>query len=138
MSSSLLSLFLHLSFHTLNIITPFILYKARFSSGSAARYLSTVPGFVFLSSKSLIWCCPASSSPTTRPDDHTIRAEVCEENTFIFGLKTSEVAKFKAKSYDSLDCYNANSRLKHVIDPIAQGLFSLEKQDLFRPIIDLV
>jgi starch phosphorylase len=35
-----------------------------------------------------------------------------------------------------LDYYNANPELKHVIDLIAQGLFSPEKPDLFRPIID--
>jgi glucan phosphorylase len=50
-----------------------------------------------------------------------IHAEVGEENIFIFGLKTFEVAYLKAKSYNSLDYYNANPELKHVNDLSLKG-----------------
>ena len=65
-----------------------------------------------------------------------IRAEVGEDNIFIFGLKTHEVEELKAKGYDPLAYYNGNADLKNVIDMISTGLFCPEHPDLFRPITD--
>jgi starch phosphorylase len=65
-----------------------------------------------------------------------IREEVGEENIFIFSMKTHEVEDLKAKGYNPMDYYNANSDLKRVIDMLSNGFFCPEQPDLFRPITD--
>ncbi len=64
-----------------------------------------------------------------------IRDEVGEENIFIFGLRTEEVAGLLANGYDPQH-YLAKSRsARRVIDSIASGHFSRGDKDLFRPLI---
>ena len=65
-----------------------------------------------------------------------IREEVGDENIFIFGMKAKEVAELKARGYNPMEYYYNNPDLKNVIDMIANGFFSPEKPDLFRPITD--
>lgn len=65
-----------------------------------------------------------------------IRKEVGEENFFLFGLTTSEVSELKEKGYQPRDYYDRNPDLKAVIDAIANGTFSPDEPDLFKPLID--
>ncbi|MDH4099960.1 MAG: glycogen/starch/alpha-glucan phosphorylase [Nitrospirota bacterium] len=65
-----------------------------------------------------------------------IREEVGEENIFIFGLNTREVAELKAAGYNARDYYNGNAELRQVLDMIAGGYFSPSSPDLFAPIVN--
>jgi starch phosphorylase len=62
--------------------------------------------------------------------------EVGEDNIFIFGLTTGEVAALRASGYRSADYYHANGELRQAIDMIASGYFSPEEPDRFKPIVD--
>ena len=64
-----------------------------------------------------------------------IREEVGPENFFLFGLTADEVYELK-RDYKPADYYNANPRLKDVIDLIASGFFSHGDRELFKPLID--
>ncbi|HBA08685.1 MAG TPA: glycogen phosphorylase, partial [Methylotenera mobilis] len=50
-----------------------------------------------------------------------IKEEVGDENIFIFGLTTPQVAELKASGYKPRDYYNNNPELKQVLDMIADG-----------------
>jgi starch phosphorylase len=65
-----------------------------------------------------------------------IKEEVGEENIFIFGLTTDEVAQTKAAGYNPWDYYNSNAELKQVLDMIANGFFSVEEPDRYQAIFD--
>jgi starch phosphorylase len=64
-----------------------------------------------------------------------IREEVGEENFFLFGLTTQEVADRKAAGYSPRDYYNSNPRLREVIDALSDGFFSPGDRRLFAPLI---
>jgi len=65
-----------------------------------------------------------------------IREEVGAENFFLFGLTEPEVCAHKANGYDPRRYYEANLRLREVIDSIADGHFSRSDRELFRPLVD--
>ena len=65
-----------------------------------------------------------------------IASEVGEDNIFIFGLTTDQVAKLRASGYRPADYYLANDELRQAIDMIARGYFSPEEPERFRPIVD--
>jgi glycogen phosphorylase len=65
-----------------------------------------------------------------------IKEEVGDENIFIFGLTTPEVAAKKAAGYNPWDYYHANEELKEVLDMIDSGFFSVEQPDRYRQIFD--
>lgn len=65
-----------------------------------------------------------------------IRDEVGDENIFIFGLTTDEVASLKHNGYKPWDYYNSSQELREVLDMIGSGFFSLEEPNRFKPIID--
>jgi starch phosphorylase len=65
-----------------------------------------------------------------------IMEEVGEENIFIFGLTTPQVAEVKANGYNPYDYYHSNPELKQVLDMIASGFFSIEEPNRYQPIID--
>lgn len=65
-----------------------------------------------------------------------IREEVGDENIFIFGLLTKEVAELKAKGYNPWDYYNKSPNLKRVIDLIHSGFFSPEEPQMFMPLYE--
>ena len=65
-----------------------------------------------------------------------IRNEVGEDNIFIFGLTTEQVARLKASGYQPWDYYHANEELRKVLDMIGSGFFSPDEQDRFKPIVD--
>jgi starch phosphorylase len=53
-----------------------------------------------------------------------IRQNVGDDNIFIFGLKTPEVAAIRAAGYQPMRIYEGNPALKAVLDAIAGGAFS--------------
>jgi starch phosphorylase len=64
-----------------------------------------------------------------------MRAEVGEENIFIFGLHADEVASLLASGYQPELYLGAHRELRRVIDTIAAGHFSRGDKDIFRPIV---
>jgi starch phosphorylase len=65
-----------------------------------------------------------------------IREEVGAENFFLFGLSAPEVYALKTQGYRPMDYYDANQRLREVIELIRSGFFSRGDTDLFRPLIE--
>jgi glycogen phosphorylase len=65
-----------------------------------------------------------------------IKEEVGDDNIFIFGLTTPEVAQTKANGYNPWDYYHGNSELKEVLDMIASGFFSAEEPSRYQAIFD--
>jgi starch phosphorylase len=65
-----------------------------------------------------------------------IMQEVGEDNIFIFGLTTPQVAETKASGYNSWDYYNQNTELKQVLDMISSGYFSVEDPYRYQSIVD--
>ena len=64
-----------------------------------------------------------------------IMEEVGQDNIFIFGLTTPEVAATKI-NYNSRDYYNNNADLKQVLDMIGNGFFSMQEPSRYQAIID--
>jgi starch phosphorylase len=62
--------------------------------------------------------------------------EVGEDNIFIFGLTTDQVASLRASGYKSTDYYRDNEELREVLDMISSGYFSQEEPDRYKPIVD--
>jgi len=67
-----------------------------------------------------------------------IKEEVGDENIFIFGLTTPEVAEAKANGYNPWHYYHANAELREVLDMIAGGFFSVEEPDRYHAIFDIL
>jgi glycogen phosphorylase len=65
-----------------------------------------------------------------------IKEEVGDDNIFIFGLTTPEVAATKAAGYNPRDYYNSNTALKQVIDMIGNGFFSADEPNRYQAIVD--
>ena len=65
-----------------------------------------------------------------------IKEEVGEDNIFIFGLTTPQVAEIKANGYNPRDYYNQNAALKEVLDMIGSGYFSREEPNRYQAIVD--
>ena len=65
-----------------------------------------------------------------------IKEEVGDENIFIFGLTTPQVAQTKASGYNPRDYYENNAALRQVLDMIGSGFFSPEEHNRYQPIVD--
>jgi starch phosphorylase len=65
-----------------------------------------------------------------------MRAEVGEENIFIFGMTADEVAARRRAGYNPWDVYGNDPELRRALDMIGSGHFSPEAPQLFRPIFD--
>ena len=65
-----------------------------------------------------------------------IREAVGVENFFLFGLTAAEVQARKATGYQPRVCYEADPRLKEVVNQIAAGFFSPDQPDLFQPLVN--
>jgi len=65
-----------------------------------------------------------------------IREHVGDDNIFIFGLSTAEVAERRATGYRPLQIYEHNPPLKAVLDAIGGGVFSPEEPGRYRALID--
>jgi starch phosphorylase len=65
-----------------------------------------------------------------------ILEEVGEENIFIFGLTTPQVANLRKNGYNAWDYYNGNEELRNVLDMINNGFFSVEEPGRYSQIFD--
>ena len=65
-----------------------------------------------------------------------IRQHVGDDNIFIFGLKTDEVAAQRAAGYQPLRLYEQSPALKSVLDAIAGGAFSADEPARYRGLVD--
>jgi starch phosphorylase len=65
-----------------------------------------------------------------------IRQAVGEENFFLFGLTAEEVLDVQRTGYRPREIYEKNDRLREVIDLVANGFFSEDDPELFRPLTD--
>jgi starch phosphorylase len=65
-----------------------------------------------------------------------IMEEVGDDNIFIFGLTTPQVAELRANGYSAWDHYHGNDELRQVLDMIGNGFFSVEEPDRYRQIFD--
>jgi glycogen phosphorylase len=65
-----------------------------------------------------------------------IREQVGDDNIFIFGLSTQQVADSRAAGYQPLRIYEQNPRIKAVLDAIAGGQFSDEEPGRYRELVD--
>jgi starch phosphorylase len=65
-----------------------------------------------------------------------IRQEVGDENIFIFGMTAEEVRALRGDGYDPWRVYHGNPELKCALDMIADGYFSVDDRDRFRPVFD--
>jgi starch phosphorylase len=64
-----------------------------------------------------------------------IREEVGADNFYLFGLNVDEVHAMQAKgTHRPWDIYNADPRVKKVIEAITNNRFSPDEPDLFKPI----
>ena len=65
-----------------------------------------------------------------------IREQVGDENIFIFGLKTPEVAAAKQAGYQPLRIYESHAQIKAVLDAIAGGQFCPDEPGRYRALVD--
>ena len=65
-----------------------------------------------------------------------IRQNVGDDNIFIFGRKTPEVAAIRRAGYQPLALYEANPALKAVLDSIGAGAFSPDEPGRYRGLVD--
>jgi glycogen phosphorylase len=63
-----------------------------------------------------------------------IRDHVGEENIFIFGMKSNEVARKRSEGLDAAETISACPTLSRVIDAIERGVFSPDDPHRFAPI----
>ena len=65
-----------------------------------------------------------------------IRQNVGDDNIFIFGLKTPEVAALKQTGYQPMRIYEHTPALKAVLDAISGGAFSHDEPGRYRGLVD--
>jgi starch phosphorylase len=65
-----------------------------------------------------------------------IREQVGEENIFIFGHTTEEVADIRARGYQPRSHYTANPQLAAALDAIRDGLFSPTERGRYQAVFD--
>ncbi len=65
-----------------------------------------------------------------------ILEEVGENNIFIFGLTTPQVAELRVNGYSAWEHYHGNDELKRVLDMIGNGFFSVEDPGRYRQVFD--
>ncbi len=65
-----------------------------------------------------------------------ILEEVGDNNIFIFGLTTPQVAELRVRGYNPWDYYHGNDELRQCLDMIGNGFFSVEEADRYSPIFN--
>jgi glycogen phosphorylase len=65
-----------------------------------------------------------------------IRQQVGDDNIFIFGLSTAEVAAKRAAGYQPMQIYEQHTRLRAVLDAIGGGAFSPDDPGRYRALVD--
>ncbi len=63
-----------------------------------------------------------------------IHEEVGEDNIFIFGLTTQQVADLRVRGYNPWDHYHGDAELRQVLDMIGGGFFSVAEPERYRAI----
>jgi len=58
------------------------------------------------------------------------------ENCFVFGLAADEAARLRSNGYDPRATYLSDPELREAVDAIAQGRFSANEPDRFRPLVE--
>ena len=67
-----------------------------------------------------------------------IMEQVGEQNIFIFGATTPQVADIRAHGYQPRQLYETNAELRQVLDQIRDGLFSPDEPGRFHQLFDLL
>ncbi|MCG8049724.1 MAG: glycogen/starch/alpha-glucan phosphorylase [Candidatus Thiodiazotropha endolucinida] len=65
-----------------------------------------------------------------------MREQLGDENIFIFGLQTDDIARLNQQGYQPRQYYETNPSLRRIIDMIANGFFSPEEPSRYRMITD--
>ncbi len=65
-----------------------------------------------------------------------IRQNVGDDNIFIFGLRTPEVAALRKSGYQPMRIYESNPALKAVLDAIGGGAFCADEPTRYRGLVD--
>ena len=65
-----------------------------------------------------------------------IRQNVGDDNIFIFGLSTAQVAAERAAGYQPMKIYETNANLKAVLDAVGGGAFSPDEPGRYRGLVD--
>ncbi|MCG7945134.1 MAG: glycogen/starch/alpha-glucan phosphorylase [Candidatus Thiodiazotropha taylori] len=65
-----------------------------------------------------------------------MREQLGDENIFIFGLQTDDIARLNQQGYQPRQYYETNPSLRRIIDMIANGFFSPEEPSRYRMIND--
>ncbi|MBY0578546.1 MAG: glycogen/starch/alpha-glucan phosphorylase [Burkholderiales bacterium] len=65
-----------------------------------------------------------------------IRNEVGEDNIFIFGLTSEDVAQLHRQGYSPWNHYRENAELREALDMISSGYFSPDEPARYRSIVD--
>ena len=65
-----------------------------------------------------------------------IGEEVGDDNIFIFGLTTPEVADLRARGYNPWEFYNGNPELKQALYMIGSGFFSIDEPERYHAIYE--
>lgn len=65
-----------------------------------------------------------------------IREEVGDENIFIFGLLSDEVAERKKQGYNPREYYEKDPELKRVLDMLSGNYFNRLEPGIFKPMVD--
>jgi starch phosphorylase len=65
-----------------------------------------------------------------------IRENVGDDNIFIFGLKTHEVAQWERSGYNSNQVLESSPVLQEVLHAISHGVFSPEEPDRYHDLVD--
>ncbi|MCG7987080.1 MAG: glycogen/starch/alpha-glucan phosphorylase [Candidatus Thiodiazotropha weberae] len=65
-----------------------------------------------------------------------MREQLGDENIFIFGLQTDDIARLNQLGYQPRQYYESDPRLRRIIDMIANGFFSPEEPTRYRMITD--
>ena len=65
-----------------------------------------------------------------------IKTEVGDDNIFIFGLTVEEAKAVRSTGSQPRNIYESDRELKTALDMIANGYFSADAPDLFRPIVE--
>src|SRR5689334_12077709 len=61
---------------------------------------------------------------------------VGEQNFFLFGLRTEQVAQARESGYDPMQVYYAEPMLRAALDAVSAGMFSPDDPHRFKPIVD--
>jgi len=67
-----------------------------------------------------------------------IAEAVGEDNIFTFGMDAAQVGEHWQQSYNPVEYYNADERLREVIDMIGAGYFSTDDIKRFKPVADML